>query len=162
MQTECPYGEQVFNNSTQLNFIFFTVVFINGPNRTHFCRHTALSEISNKIVGVEITIHYQSYYHLICTIFLPTWVYKSCCLVYKTSRCRGRMTPSGGRKCGLHRKQIGFLTTRSKTYICTMSIFFSMCQCYAPDVFYVYGVTWYYWSVLCTASGNSWHFCIHT
>ena len=29
-----------------------------SPDRTLSCRHTALSDISNRIVGVEITMHY--------------------------------------------------------------------------------------------------------
>ena len=35
----------------------------------HSCHHTALSEISNRIVGVHITTNYQ----LFCTILLPMW-----------------------------------------------------------------------------------------
>ena len=30
----------------------------NVLDRMHSCRHTAMSEISNRIVGVEITTHY--------------------------------------------------------------------------------------------------------
>ena len=53
------------------------------PSRMHSYRNTALSEISNRIVGKNITSH-----RLISRyIFFRCGVYKYCCLVYGTVWC---------------------------------------------------------------------------
>ena len=51
------------------------------PHRMHSCHHAALSDISNRIVGVEIVIIYYALFSFRCGI------YKYCCSVCGTVWC---------------------------------------------------------------------------
>ena len=115
----------VRKTTTLSNWQFLVTTFpadrsiCNVPDRTHSCRHTALSEISSRIVGVKITRDALS----MKTHCFPSNVGFTNIFVWSTTgRCRQRMTPPGGRQCstyffrlisiviifGIHRNQVDF------------------------------------------------------
>ena len=72
--------------------MMFNRMACSVPNRTHSGRHSALSDISNRITGVKVLRPTSE--NALCSF--RCGVYKYCFLVYKTGWCQQGMKPPGG------------------------------------------------------------------